>query len=233
MDGEASWPLPFATFGYSVDTDIARWSKWSRTAFRYDPKRAKELLKEAGYPNGFELRFANTALPGTPYMVQIGLAVADFWSKLGVKVKYKHYEWGAFRALRRGQEKLRGGASMYRTAGRPVAVARYVSGFGSKSLSHLLGNTKGKTNICPEACETFDRLSLEVVQAEDDEIRADKTNKMIEMVANTWVAVPIIEGKGYWAVNQKKVGPFKPIPGRHEFGDVFERMPRPDQKSWK
>jgi len=233
MDGEASWPLPFATFGYSVDTDIERWRKWTRKAFRYDPKRAKELLTEAGYPNGFELKFANTALPGTPYMVQIGLAVADFWNKIGVKVKYKHYEWGAFRALRRGQEKLRGAASMYRTAGRPVAVARYASGFGSKSLSHLLGNTKGKTNICPETCKAFDKLSLEVVQAEDEEIRAERTNKMIEMVANTWVAVPIIEGKGYWAVNPKKVGAFKPIPGRHEFGDVFERMPRPDQKSWQ
>ena len=36
---------------------------------------------------------------------------------------------------------------------------------------------------------------------------------------------PIIEGMGYWAVNPKRVGQFKPIPGRHEFGDVSERMP--------
>jgi peptide/nickel transport system substrate-binding protein len=49
---------------------------------------------------------------------------------------------------------------------------------------------------------------------------------------NTWVVVPIIEGMGYWAVNPKRVGQFKPIPGRHEFGDVAERMPRPEQKPW-
>jgi hypothetical protein len=44
--------------------------------------------------------------------------------------------------------------------------------------------------------------------------------------------VPIIEGMGYWAVNPKRVGQFQPIPGRHEFGDVAERMPRAEQKPW-
>jgi len=33
-------------------------------------------------------------------------------------------------------------------------------------------------------------------------------------------------------VNPKSVGYFKPIPGRHEFGDVTERMPRPEQRPW-
>ncbi len=55
---------------------------------------------------------------------------------------------------------------------------------------------------------------------------------MLQIVADSWQAVPILEGMGFWAVNPKKVGAFAPIPGRHEFGDVFERMPRPDQKGW-
>jgi peptide/nickel transport system substrate-binding protein len=52
-------------------------------------------------------------------------------------------------------------------------------------------------------------------------------------VANSWTVVPIIEGMGYYAVNTKKVGQFVPIPGRHELGDVFERIPRPEEKPWK
>ena len=47
---------------------------------------------------------------------------------------------------------------------------------------------------------------------------------MIELLNDTWMTVPIIEAMGYWAVNPKLVGTFSPIPGRHEFGYVFERM---------
>ena len=56
---------------------------------------------------------------------------------------------------------------------------------------------------------------------------------MVKTVADTWIAVPIIEGMGYYAVNPKQVGQFAAIPGRHELGDVFERMPRPDEQPWK
>jgi hypothetical protein len=38
---------------------------------------------------------------------------------------------------------------------------------------------------------------------------------------------------GYYAVNAGKAGQFAAIPGRHELGDVFERIPRPDEKPWK
>jgi hypothetical protein len=56
---------------------------------------------------------------------------------------------------------------------------------------------------------------------------------MVEVVANTWLVVPIIEGMGYYAINTRRVGEFAAIPGRHELGDVFERMPRADQKPWR
>jgi hypothetical protein len=70
------------------------------------------------------------------------------------------------------------------------------------------------------------------VSEKDDAKRAAAMNAMTELGVNAWVVVPIIEGMGYWAVNPKRVGQFKPIPGRHEFGDVAERMPRPEQKPW-
>jgi ABC-type transport system substrate-binding protein len=230
MEGQASWPMPFATFRYSVDMDIPRWESWAKEAFRYDPERAKKLLAEAGYPNGFTLAFWNTALPGTPFMFQIGEALAGFWEKIGVNVELRAAEWGTFSPMYRGDQKnLVGTGSMYRTAGRPVAAARYFGGFHSTSEHHLLGDEQHPTQLSKE----FDQLHLAVVSEKDDAKRAAKTDRMLEMIANTWISVPIIEGMGYWAVNQELVGQFTPIPGRHEFGDVFERMPRPEQRAWK
>jgi hypothetical protein len=81
--------------------------------------------------------------------------------------------------------------------------------------------------------QEFDKLNAEIVAEPDDTIRAAKMNRLIELVANTWIGVPIIEGMGSWTVNPKLVGQFNAIPGRHGFGDVFERMPRPEQKAWQ
>ncbi len=225
----ARWPLPFTTYRYSIDVDIPRWEAWAKKALRYDPARARQLLAEAGHPNGFKMTFWNTALPGTPFMVQIGEALAGFWEKIGVKVDMKTVEWGVFDPMGRGEQKgLVGTASMYRTAGRPEPSPRYQTTLTSSGIQHLLGDPKE----CPAVCQEIDKVYEAAVSEKDDAKRAAAMNKMTELAANTWVVVPIIEGMGYWAVNPKRVGQFKPIPGRHEFGDVAERMPRPEQKPW-
>ena len=65
---------------------------------------------------------------------------------------------------------------------------------------------------CPATCQEFDKIHAGVVAEGDDTKRAENNNRMIELVANTWIAVPILEGMGYWAVNTKQVGNFKAIP---------------------
>jgi peptide/nickel transport system substrate-binding protein len=230
MVGQARWPLPFTVFPYSIDVDIQRWTGWAKTALKYDPARAKKLLAEAGHPNGFRMTFWNTALPGTPFMVQIGEALTGFWEKIGVKVDMKTVEWGVFDPMTRGDQKnLVGTASMYRTAGRPEPSPRYATSFVSRGTQHLLGDPQD----CPKLCQEADKLYDATVSERDDAKRAAATNRMLEHASNTWMVVPLIEGMGYWAVNPKRVGQFKPIPGRHEFGDVAERMPRPEQSPWK
>src|SRR6185312_14597265 len=59
MNGKAQSPFPFATFGYTDFFGADRWQKWAADAYRYDPAMAKKMLEEEGYPNGFELKFAN------------------------------------------------------------------------------------------------------------------------------------------------------------------------------
>ena len=229
MVKQARWPMPYAVFRYSSDVDVARWEDWTKSAYRYDPARAKKLLADAGHPNGFKMTFWNTALPGTPFMTQIGEAVAGFWEKVGVKVEMKTVDYGVFNPMERGDQKsLANSASMYRTAGRPEPAPRYITSFTSKGTQHLFG----EPGMCGKLCEDADKAYEAVVSEKDDARRLANTSKMLETVASSWIAVPIVEGMGYWAVNPKRAGQFKAIPGRHELGDVAERIPRPEAKPW-
>ena len=65
-------PQPFlkGELGYSAALD---------KAMAYNPKRAKELLTEAGYPNGFEF-----AVPTIPSVKTFAEALAGFWKAVGI-----------------------------------------------------------------------------------------------------------------------------------------------------
>jgi peptide/nickel transport system substrate-binding protein len=64
----------------------------------YDPARAKTLLVEAGYPNGFEITMNLTAWPGRGYLPDVGEAVATYWEKVGLKVKRRPVDRAVFSA---------------------------------------------------------------------------------------------------------------------------------------
>lgn len=66
-----------------VPEDYVGYTEVTREA--YDPEKAKELLAEAGYPDGFEITFD---APNDRYMndEQIAQAVAGYLEKVGIKV---------------------------------------------------------------------------------------------------------------------------------------------------
>src|SRR5262249_47410307 len=168
MAGTAEMPRPFATFAFTESLSVERWKAWSEQAYRYDPALAKKILAEEGYPNGFELKFANVALPGTQFMISIGTAIADMWTKIGVKVPIKHYEWGASPPMEAGEQpNLTGWASMFRTAGRPDAPWRYNTAFSPDSTERMLGDK----NNCPATCKKFVELYKAVINERDPDKR--------------------------------------------------------------
>jgi peptide/nickel transport system substrate-binding protein len=77
----------------TVCTEVMLGCDASIAPFAYDPERAKALLRDAGYPNGFEFTITTTsgAYPGDR---DIALAVADQLNRVGVRARANVTEYG-------------------------------------------------------------------------------------------------------------------------------------------
>lgn len=81
---------PFSdVFGDFVAKDVR--------VYNYDPEKAKQLLAEAGYPNGFEVTFL-TSVSGSGQQQPVPMAeyIQSNLAAVGIKVKLETVEWATF-----------------------------------------------------------------------------------------------------------------------------------------
>jgi peptide/nickel transport system substrate-binding protein len=90
-------PLPEAEWGFDP----------SLKGYPYDPAKAKELLKEAGFPNGFktELLTYNSPRGYNSAGPNLAVAIQGMLQKVGVEASVRQSEMGAYLAEIRNKEK--------------------------------------------------------------------------------------------------------------------------------
>jgi peptide/nickel transport system substrate-binding protein len=73
--------------------------------YPYDPKKAKQLLAEAGYPNGFDLNFYWPVSGRVPMVREICEAIVSYFEAVGIRTKLIAEETTPFTARRRAAKK--------------------------------------------------------------------------------------------------------------------------------
>ena len=84
-------PAVLWDFGQYEETWLPPEMRWE-----YNPERAKELLAEAGYPDGFNITLT-PSLRGAPVEVEACEAIATMWADIGVDVKFQRLPYTTLR----------------------------------------------------------------------------------------------------------------------------------------
>jgi ABC-type transport system substrate-binding protein len=124
---------PHRVMGYHPQLSTAIWPgiwnpEWDKRfdeRFGYDPAKAKALLAQAGYPQGFAFTLYLYTLPGLPEILDIGQAMALDFQAVGLKPKLVETEFTRVRELYRTRT-IHGALFPTRHAGQALDVARNV-----------------------------------------------------------------------------------------------------------
>ena len=141
----------------------------------YDPKRAKQLLVEAGYPNGFD---AGDLTPNPPYF-SMAEAIAGNLGAVGIRTRVRTMERAAFLATW-AEKKIRGIVMGAQGAGGNAATR--IEGLATKEGRYAYG-------VLPEVEDLFQRQAKEL----DRKKREEMLHQIQKILSDKVVFVPIWE----------------------------------------
>lgn len=160
--------------------------------YPYDPAKAKQLLAEAGYPNGLTIKAIQTQLPSMLNTMQI---VQAQLKKVGIDLQLEVVDHPTFHAqIRKDLSEV----VMYSAGRFPVADVYLTQFFHSRSI---VGTPSAVTNFshCGMADQEIDEARDSTDLAKQKELWKEAQDKLVKAVC----AVPTYEQLQVWAHRDK------------------------------
>jgi peptide/nickel transport system substrate-binding protein len=167
--------------------------------YPYDPKKARDLLAESGYPNGFDLKLYWPITGRVPMLREVTEAVASYFEAIGIRTKLMGEEFAASLARVRTSKGPDAEYVSIQNAGRA----------GSPDPSYYLNLFYGKEGgfsvyYNPE----FEKVAAEAKATINDTKRAEVIKKAVRILLEDVPSIPIFNNVAVYAM--KKNIDFKP-----------------------
>lgn len=163
-------------------------------AFNLD--RAKKLLAEAGYPNGFTLTLGT---PNDRYIndAEVSQAVAQMWTRLGVKTNIDAMTASTFFSRRNKSEFPAYLAGWGASTGEMSSPLKALLATADKSRGYGATNPTGYSN------KALDDSLTKALATVDDKTREDLLRQTSRMAMNDWSIIPLHFEVTPWAMKSK------------------------------
>src|SRR5438128_2796242 len=172
----------------------------------FDPRRAKQLLAEAGYPNGFD---GGDLSPNPPYFSQ-GEAVIGNLGAIGIRLRLRTMERAAWLTAWR-EKKLRGVLLAAQGAGGNAATR--IEGVATKNGLYAYG-------VLPEVEDLFQRQAREL----DRKKREELLHQIQKILHDRVIFAPIWENAFIRGVGPRAEEPARSLIPSFPYSGPFEEV---------
>ena len=173
------------------------WEQQFERNYGYDPVRAKRLLAEAGYPEGFKTKVMIAPISGFPELTTAAEALVSYLQAIGVQVESEEIEFARLREIYRTQRAHNMIWAQKTSLSHPITVSRWYD------ISPPRGGT-----VYSHLDARKDERYAQIVNSPDKADQARLLREIGDIKFQEYAQAPIAWLPGQLVVNPKVVGEY-------------------------